>query len=257
MHIIEGVIDVEQYKFETGHSKMIVNAIVEGYRGYIEHRKDRQQKMKISSAFAWTKGNFIESKIAEVSGDLDFTFKKAKAGLTWDYLQFLHGETKKLFLIKNAAYFNENNFSQAVLPNKTRSEGLRRTYLHELSKINQRLEFPAIHSDYVNENNFSEQLSFFVAEKQVKDELNQFKELYNEFHILTYKIDDAYQISNIMHYLPNPEDNIAYRIEDLSKYISGADLTDDERKVIAPDPDSDLIDPAAFDIGIVEDEESK
>jgi len=32
---------------------------------------------------------------------------------------------------------------------------------------------------------------------------------------------------------------------------------DDEREVIAPGPDSDLIDPAAFDIGIFEDEESK
>lgn len=60
-----------------------------------------------------------------------------------------------------------------------------------------------------------------------------------------------------MHYLPNPDDNIAYRIEDLSTYISGADLTDEERKVIAPEPDSDLIDPAEFDIGIFEDEERK
>lgn len=46
-----------------------------------------------------------------------------------------------------------------------------------------------------------------------------------------------------MHDLPNPDDNIAYRIEDLSKYISGAELTDGERKIIAPEIDSDLIDP--------------
>ena len=250
--------ELEQYKFETEHGKMIVNAIVEGYRDYIEHRKDRHRKMKISSAFAWTKGNFIESKIAEVCGDLNFSYKKAKAGLTWDYLQFIHGDSKKLFLIKNAAYFNENSFSQAVLPNQNKSRGHRRTYLHELSKINQGLDFSTMYSDQENESESSVQLSFFVSEKQVKDELNEFKSLYNEFHILTYKIDDAYQISEIMHYLPNPADNKAYKVEDLSNYIFGAELTDDEREVIAPESDSD-IDPAAFDIGILyeENEESK
>ncbi len=43
---------MDQYKFNSDHSKMIVEAIVEGYREYIDHRKDRRDKMKISSAFA-------------------------------------------------------------------------------------------------------------------------------------------------------------------------------------------------------------
>lgn len=66
---------------------MIVDAIVDGYRDYVEHRKDRKAKMEISSAFAWTKGNFIESKVAEECVDHGFTYKKSKAGLTWGYLQ--------------------------------------------------------------------------------------------------------------------------------------------------------------------------
>lgn len=45
---------------------LIVRIILQtGYHDYIDHRKDRKEKMKINSAFAWTKGNFIESKIAE------------------------------------------------------------------------------------------------------------------------------------------------------------------------------------------------
>ena len=59
-----------------------------------------------------------------------------------------------------------------------------------------------------------------------------------------------------MHYLPNPEDNIAYKIEDLSEHISESDLTDEEREIVAPEHDNDIIDPAAYDIGILEDEES-
>lgn len=246
---------MDQFKFNTKVSETIVNAIVEGYRDYIEHRKDRHEKMTISSAFAWTKGNFIESRIAEISPDLNLSYKFAKAGLTWDYLQFIHGDTKKLFLIKNAEYFNENSFSQAVLPNQQKSKGRRRTYLHELAKINQGIEF-SLESQPQPSSQQGEQLSFFVSEEQIKDELEQIQHTYHEFHILTYRIDNAYQISEIMHYLPNPENNIAYRIEDLSEYISGSELTNEERDIIAPEQDNGIIDPAAFDIGIFEDEES-
>ncbi|WP_407269421.1 hypothetical protein [Radiobacillus sp. PE A8.2] len=246
---------MEKYKFNPNDSEMIVNAIVEGYRDYIEHRKDRHEKMTISSAFAWTKGNFIESKIAEISPELNLSYKRSKAGLTWDYLQFIHGETKKLFLIKNAAYFNENCFSQAVLPNNI-NKGHTRTYLHELSKINQSLDFLSPTS-IQHSSEPSEQLSLFVTEEQIKDEIELFQSDYDEFHILTYKIDDAYQISEIMHYLPNPANNIAYRIENLSEYISNSELTDEEREVIAPEQDHGIIDPAAFDIGIFEDKDKE
>ncbi len=231
---------------------MIVHAIVEGYREYIEHRKERSEKMQISSAFAWTKGNFIESKLAEECINHGFSFKKSKAGLTWDYLQFIHGETKKLFLIKNAAYFDEKCFSQAKSPNSLANSSYR-TYLHELSKINNGL-FPQSEEKLTFEH--PKQLSLFVAENQIKEELDHYQ-TYDEFHILTYELDDAYQIAKIMHYLPNPEDNIAYKIEELSSYISGAELTDEEREVIAPTANEEIIDPAAFDIGIFEEKQNE
>ncbi|OPG99480.1 hypothetical protein B2I21_04550 [Chryseobacterium mucoviscidosis] len=247
---------MEQYKFNSEHSKMIVNAIVDGYRDYIDHRKDRRENMKISSAFAWTKGNFIESKIADYCGQQGFTHKKSKAGLTWDYLQFTHEDSKILFMIKNAAYFNENCFSRAKIPTGGGNKGPFRTYLHDLSKINKDLEFspdPRLFSAQ-EKGERVEQLSFPISESQVsrvKEELENFASTYNEFHILTYAIDDAYQISEVQHYLPNPDDNIAYFIEDLSDLISGADLNDDDREVLAPDME-DIVDPAAYDIEILE-----
>lgn len=255
--MIEGVVGMEQYKFNPSDGKEIVTAIVEGYRDYIEHRKDCHDKMVISSAFAWTKGNFIESKLAEISSDLKFKYKRAKAGLTWDYLQFINGEKKQLFLIKNAAYFNPNCFSQAVSPNR-KSIDSRRTYLYELSKINQNLQFPSdIHTENEFFNEESVQLSLFISEQHIKEDIENFHASFNEFHILTYNIDEAYQISEIMHYLPNPANNIAYEIENLSEYISGAELTNEEREIIAPDQDSDIMDPAVFDIGIFEEKDKK
>jgi hypothetical protein len=252
------MIEMDQYKFNSDHSKMIVEAIVEGYREYIDHRKDRREKMKISSAFAWTKGNFIESKVAEECIDHGFTYKKSKAGLTWDYLQFVHGDSKILFLIKNATYFNKESFSQAKLPTKSGRNGRTRTYLHELSQINKDLIFTNKRKDSSEmAAERSEQLSFLVPEKQIKEELDHFKSSYNEFHILTYALDEAYQISEIIHYLPNPGDNVAYELENLSDYISGADLTEEEREVVAPDANDEIMDPAAFDIGILEEDEEQ
>lgn len=250
---------MDEYKFNPEHSKMIVDAIVDGYHDYIEHRRDRKSKMKISSAFAWTKGNFIESRLAEESVNHGFTYKKSKAGLTWDYLQFIHGDSKILFLIKNAAYFNENSFSQAKLPNNSDKKARHRTYLQELSTINKNLTFSSLQqsSDKGQQPRVVEQLSFWVIERQVRDELETFTSSYDQFHILTYALDEAYQISEIMHYLPNPADNIAYIIEDLSHLISGAELTDEEREVIAPEMAEDIMDPAAFDIGIFDEEEQQ
>lgn len=242
---------MDQYKFVDSDSKVIVNAIVEGYREYIEHRREQ---MIISSAFAWTKGNFIEDKVAKNGSKLNIKYEKAKAGLTWDYLQFNHQDTKKLFLIKNAAYFNAGSFSQATLPNKNSSRT--RTYLHELSEINQNLEFPDGGGE-VRPFEGSEQLRLFIPENRVKRTIEQTKSSFNEFHILTYEIDEAYQISTVMHYLPNPADNIAYLVDDLSRHISGAELSDEEREIIAPDYDRDILDPSAFDIVIIDEDEEK
>ncbi|MFC9712331.1 hypothetical protein ACFTRD_29845 [Paenibacillus sp. NPDC056933] len=250
---------MEQYKFKSEHSQMIVDAIVEGYHDYIEHRKDRKDKMKISSAFAWTKGNFIESKIADYCGEQGFTHKKSKAGLTWDYLQFTHEDSKVLFLIRNAAYFNLNSFSRATIPTGGDNKGAFRTYLHDLSKINKDLKFSLTQPINTGQGKLErvEQLSFPISESQVsrvKEELEHFASTYNEFHILTYAIDDAYQISKVQHYLPNPHDNIAYFIEDLSDLISGAELNESDREVLAPEME-DIVDPAAYDIEILEEEQ--
>lgn len=248
---------MDQYKFKQEHSQMIVDAIVDGYRDYIEHRKDRKAHMKISSAFAWTKGNFIESKVADECEELGFTYKKSKAGLTWDYLQFVHDESRILFLIKNAAYFNPNHFAQARLPIAADSKDTPRTYLHELSKINKDIEFPLeqpVQQSMQFGEHFEQTTFSFIRENQIRDELDQFKASYNEFHILTYTLGEAHQIAAITHYMPNPENNIAYLVEDLSSLISGAELTEEDLEIFAPETDEDIMDPAAFDIGIIEEE---
>lgn len=252
---------MEDFKFDLEQKKMIVDAIVEGYRDYAAHRLDRSRNMVISSAFSYTKGNFIDSKVAEECSKLGFTFKKSKAGLAWVYLQFEHGETKRLFLIKNNAYFDPESFSRATLPSSDGRKGAKRTYLHELSKINSDISFEQFGTyqvtDHFGDVNFLEQPSFFTSEEMAKSDLQNLNKMYNEFHILTYTIDDAFQISEIKQYLPNPENNKAYLIDNLSDFISGAELGSEERDVLAPESQEEIYYPGAYDIGILSEEKVK
>ncbi len=78
---------------------------------------------------------------------------------------------------------------------------------------------------------------------------------YDEFHILTYALDDAYQMAKVLHYLPNPADNIAYLIEDLSELIAGAELTNEERELLAPEAEH-ILDPVAYDISIIAEQDN-
>src|SRR5699024_7721590 len=115
---------MKHYKFNKEASISIVNAIVVGDGDYIDYCNDRHEHMKISSALSWITGNFIESKIAEISSELNLSYKRAKAGLTWDYLQFIHDGTKKLFLIKNAAYFNKKTFHRLFCRITIKAKGI-------------------------------------------------------------------------------------------------------------------------------------
>lgn len=189
------------------------------------------------------------------SSDLIITIQKlVQHGVTYSLQEDI---SKVIFLIKNADYFDENCFSQASLPNSLVKKGPRRTYLNELAKLNNHINF--LHTrqlELLEDAPTSQQISFKLKESLIKDELDKIHHNYNEFHILTFKTDEALQISEVKHYLPNAKDNIAHLVDDLSPLISGAELTDEEREIIAPEIDEILIDPALFDIGIAE-EDSK
>lgn len=55
--------------------------------------------------------------------------------------------------------------------------------------------------------------------------------------------------------MPNPRDNVAYLVEDLSEFIAGAELTIEDQAILAPEANEDNIDPDAYDIAIYEDEQ--
>lgn len=239
---------MDEYKFTPDESKLLVQAIIEGYSEYIKHRIEHFRSVKISSPFTLDKASFIESKIAEIGNQINLTYRKSKAGLNWNYLQFMFRDKKILFLVMNAAYFDESRFSQEPLPDHKR-KGTPRTYLYELSKINAGLAFKEGKYTPERQTEAIEQLALFEEEQLAFYELDDEAKVFNEFHVITYKIDSAFEITEIMHYLPNPENNKAYFIEVLSHYISGAELTGEEREILASAEDTD---PPDFESEMIE-----
>lgn len=228
---------LDLYKLKPHYARMIVDAIVDGYRDYIEIRKKYRSLMAISSGFAWTKSNFIEHKVVERCQSLGFRYKKARAGLTWDYLQFIHEQDRMMFVIKDAAYFLPAGSAQSRLPNPIMQASSQRTYLNDLARLNQHILFPdeAREPEFV----FDEELTQGAFDFGLGQDFGAVPEdvymAVNEFHILTYALDSRHQMSEIIHYMPSPSDHRTYEIEDLSSLIQGAELSEEERKVFAAD----------------------
>ncbi len=230
---------LDSFKLKPDYARMIVDAIVDGYRDYIEIRKKYRSMMAISSGFAWTKSNFIEHKVAERCQALGFRYKKARAGLTWDYLQFIHEQDRMMFVIKDAAYFLPAGSGANRLPHPMMQASSQRTYLHDLARLNHHILFPDEYREPAFM--FDEELTQASFDFGLEQDYGAIPEdvymAVNEFHILTYALDSRHQMSDIIHYMPSPEDHRAYEIEDLSPFIDGAELSEYDRKVFAVDED--------------------
>src|SRR5699024_1794995 len=132
-------------------NQSIVNGILQGYKNYLEERKAKRNEMRISTAYAWVRGNHIDDQTAEECNDLEITFTKAKAGYTWGYLQFNIEKEKRMFIIKNARYFDEEDFSRSKGMHKQKRSTDNETYLKRLSRINSQINFPEEHSIFSKE----------------------------------------------------------------------------------------------------------
>lgn len=249
--------NVEKYKFSPNINQAIVNGILQGYRNYIEERKEKQEEMNISTAYAWVKGNHIDDQTAEECKPLKVDFKKAKAGYTWGYLQFnIEDSNKSMFIIKNGAYFDDNNFSKRKgTPSQTKDEK-EDNYMKRLSKINEDIYFPEKQSLFTKE---QERQMMLFGDKTIKEldktEETRLLEEFNRFYIVTYDTDDSFAISTISLLMPNPKDDIAYEIEDLSEYIGTSSVSFEDTDFEVLTKESEAPDTPAAEYGIVTEQE--
>lgn len=199
-------------------SESIVDGIIYGYKDYVNVRREKAGELKVHGAYAWVKGNHIDHHVAVECEKHGVTCRLAKAGLTWQYLQFQHDEDKILFIIKNARYFDPNAVDKGKdVKGNTRKR--KATYITNLVDINSSIKFPK-ESDSITQ---STQLQLFEYPQFVSFDEEDTKELnkeYDRFYIVTYSIDPGFQINSIKVWMPNPVNNKAYSVEDLSQYIN-------------------------------------
>lgn len=224
---------MKEYMLAKELNQKIVDGIIEGYREYLEVRREKAKALKVHSAYAWVKGNHIDHHVAVACKPLGVESKVAKAGLTWQYLQFENEDKKMLFIVKNARYFNpeEVNIGKDAL-GQTRSTKI--TYMQDLININSGIHF--INSLPVKSKE-PQQLELELLEdywlrEDDNDAIAKIKTNYDRFYIVTYEIDEGYQISEIRLWMPNPANNKAYLIDNLTTYINASHTIEIEEELI-------------------------
>lgn len=250
---------MERYRMSSDVNQSVVNGILQGYKNYIEERKVKREEMHISTAYAWVKGNHIDDQTAEECKELGIGFRKAKAGYTWGYLQFSIETDNSMFIIKNAKYFDDEDFPRGKEVRGQKQKAEKETYLKRLSRINKQVEFPEEPTIFPKDvekkimSIFDDETLKLLEEPQALELEKEF----NQFYIVTYEIDEWFAISKIRMLMPNPYNDKAYEIEDLSELIGTSTVSFDEGdyEVLVEDgfdvPDT----PAAVEYDIVPEEE--
>lgn len=214
-----GWICMGNYKLPREINEAIVDGIMVGYKSYLAERKRANKKLRVSGGYAWVRGNHIDHYVAEYSEPLGLKAKISRAGTTWRYLQFIDKDEHSLFLVRNGMYFDKDNVTKGrnALGETQNKKSL---YMDELTKINHGIAFEKINQQMNNPS--YKQLTIFEEKgnQQISiEDLSSYTEKYNRFYIVTYTIDKNHLISKINLWLPNPHNDKAYLIDDLTGLI--------------------------------------
>lgn len=250
---------MKDYSLARELNQKIVDGIFEGYRDYLEVRREKAKKLKVSGAYAWVKGNHIDHQVAVACESFGVESKLAKAGLTWQYLQFKNDDEEILFIVKNARYFNPDQVDLGKdATGRTRNKKM--SYMEELMQINSEIDF----NEVPLEHGFTNQLQLELLEdvylnEDDNKEIAKIKSKYKRFYIVTYEIDENQQIKKISLWLPNPANNKAYPIEDLTQYINATHVIniDEELKNVLINDKSAEVNLGAHDFGIALKDDAK
>ncbi len=209
---------MEEYLLPAQLNERIVDGIIEGYRDYLDVRRQKARELKVHGAYAWVKGNHIDHYVALSCEEYGVTSTLAKAGMTWQYLQFSHENEKILFIVKNARYFNIEEVDKGR-DAKGRTRESKASYMENLMNINGQVKFDEIPAKAFNRSIQLELLEDFQPVLLEGEDTKGLHTHFDRFYIATYNIGEDHQIAEIRLWMPNPADNRAYLISELTSYI--------------------------------------
>lgn len=199
----------------------IVNGLARGYKDYLHERQQKRAELKVSGAFAWTKGNIVDSAIDKATTDVESMHSKiAKAGYAWEYLQFMYMvDDKSLIIIKEA-----RSARKAFGEQKPAKEN----YMSDLAGINNHLHLAEEKKNAKRQGAVQLELSFAESVDETQPLTSG---QFDRFYIVTYKIDDeTKRITDVALTMPIQSTMELVQIADLSPLLvkTGVEFTDEE-----------------------------
>ena len=248
---------VNKFSLANELSQSIVDGILKGYKEYLDVRRRAQKDLKVSGAYAWVKGNHIDSSVDEACSNYNQVQSSIeKAGYTWEYLQFILKDTqeKYLVIVKNSRGITKT-FNGKVDNNK------KENYLYEYAGINNRIIESKSLQSVASEKVVQLELSLPELEAINKNVAMKAPEGYNRFYVVTYEFDSqSKMISKIALTLPNQHEMSLVEVADLTPLIEKSiySISDEELEIVKGDkvPESIYADEdQSFGYGIAAEEQ--
>jgi len=73
---------MRQFKLDNKVYQAIVDGTQNGYLEYLHERRRKKNELRVSGAYAWTKGNHIDDQVARAVESLGLNYRMDKAGYT-------------------------------------------------------------------------------------------------------------------------------------------------------------------------------
>src|SRR5690625_4821681 len=160
-----------------------------------------------------------------------------------------------MLIIKKSKNFDSDDFPRSKGIRKRKKPVDNETYLKRLSRINSQVDFPEEQSLF-SKVEMDQIVSIFedtTLQQLEESEARELEETFDFFYIITYEIDESHALSGIKVLMPNPHNNIAYEVDDLSDLIGKSPVSfEEEDYEVLIDDGFDATDVAsAADYGII------
>ncbi|HHW4956588.1 TPA: hypothetical protein ACU0L5_000641 [Streptococcus suis] len=230
---------MEREVFTPDQSQSIVDAILKGYKSYLDERIEKRRTMHVSAGYAWTKANHIDDALAVA--DLTFidTFELKHAGQSWEFLEF-NSENQLLgrvcFVLKGLTRLRQ------VFPTAVKSG---KGYLFDYAQINTSyLENLSRNTD--ESTPFPVQMELF--DDSLFEHLHRSEHSINNFFFITYQADELHHLTNIQVIMPDSRTGKLIEIQNLSTFISTSNVDFNDEKYQELQGLSEIDDVADFEI---------
>ncbi|MCV2501902.1 hypothetical protein QQG09_08775 [Melissococcus plutonius] len=211
-------------------AQAVVDGILEGYRNYLQERKEKKKTMLVSHGYSFTKGNHIDNSVASYLTELIEKKDIRTTSGGWQYIKFTFMNDKRCFFIVKSA-------SRVNLTVKNNSKAS--NYLIECAEEinNEWIKEERLKYHFKQEQNFGIQLDMFdICDSEKLKEVKNSKE-YDRFYLVIYETNSLKLITKIKLVALDPETRDLILMQDLSSFIQSStiEITTEEASIIYGD----------------------